>query len=117
MNGDDLKTLTDKVIAFRDERDWKQFHNPKDMALSLVLEATELLEIFQWKQGDEIAAAVAERKGDIADELVDVLSWVLLMAHDLGIDLPRALDDKMVRNARKYPAQKARGTSRKYTEL
>jgi dCTP diphosphatase len=112
-----LQSLADKVLAFRDERDWKQFHNPKDCALSMVLEATELLEIFQWKQPEELADVVQARKEDIAHELVDVLSWVLLMAHDLGIDLPRAMDDKMIANAQKYPAHKSRGTSRKYTEL
>jgi NTP pyrophosphatase (non-canonical NTP hydrolase) len=113
----DLQTLTDKIIRFRDERDWAQFHNAKDLALSLSLEAAELLEIFQWKEGEAIAATVAARKGDVAHELADVLYWTLLMAHDLGIDLGRALQEKMVANERKYPVDKAKGVSTKYTEL
>ena len=113
----DLQTLTDEIIRFRDERDWAQFHNAKDLALSLSLEAAELLEIFQWKEGEAIAATVEARKADVAHELADVLYWTLLMAHDLGIDLGRALTDKMAANEKKYPVDKAKGSSRKYTEL
>ena len=109
--------LTTKLLAFRDARDWRQFHNPKDMALSLTLEAAELLEIFQWQEGDAIAATAAARKPEIADELADIYAWLLLMAHDLEIDLAAALEAKMAANERKYPVDKARGTSRKYTEL
>lgn len=113
----DLQTLTDKIIHFRDERDWAQFHNAKDLALSLSLEAAELLEIFQWKEGEAIAATVQARKADVAHELADVLYWTLLMAHDLKIDLGRALQEKMAANEKKYPVDKAKGSSRKYTDL
>jgi NTP pyrophosphatase (non-canonical NTP hydrolase) len=112
-----LADLTRAVIKFRDERDWSQFHNPKDVALSLLLEATELLEIFQWQEGDAIAEAAARRKQDLADELADVLYWTLLMAHDLSIDLPSALRSKLDANAAKYPVDKAKGSSRKYKAL
>jgi dCTP diphosphatase len=112
-----LEDLAAKVLAFRDERDWRQFHNPKDCALSLMLEATELLEIFQWKNGAEVDATATERKQEIADELADVLYWALLIAHDQGIDLERALADKMAANEIKYPKEKAVGSSKKYTEL
>ncbi|MGE4242874.1 nucleotide pyrophosphohydrolase [Ramlibacter sp.] len=112
-----LQDLTAKVVAFRDAREWKQFHNPKDCALSLVLEAGELLEIFQWKNGDEIDATAVARRQDVADELADIFNWLLLIAHDQGIDLAQALTDKIAVNDRKYPADKAKGTSRKYTEL
>ena len=112
-----LQSLTRKLLEFRDARDWRQFHNPKDMALSLTLEAAELLEIFQWQEGDAIAETAAARKADIGDELADILSWLLLMSHDLEIDLVAALEAKLVTNAQKYPVDKSRGTSRKYTEL
>ena len=109
----DLERLTAAIVAFRDERDWKQFHNPKDVALSLLLEAGELLEIFQWQQGEAIAQAARARREDVADELADVLSYTLLLAHDQGIDLAAALAAKMEKNARKYPVEQARGSNRK----
>lgn len=112
-----LEELTRQIVEFRDERDWKQFHNPKDVAVSLVLEATEVLELFQWKNGAEVAATAQARRQDLADELSDVLYHTLLMAHDLGIDLATALPDKLRKSALKYPVDKARGSSRKYTEL
>ncbi|MBL4833597.1 MAG: nucleotide pyrophosphohydrolase [Pseudomonas sp.] len=114
----ELKLLTEKVLAFRDERDWKQFHNSKDLALSLVLEATEVLEIFQWKQGmADIDGVATERKQDLADELADVFCYTLLMANDLGIDLGKALEAKIEKNNAKYPVDKAKGSDKKYTEL
>ena len=113
----DLQSLTQKVVKFRDDRDWAQFHNPKDMALSLMLEAAELLEVFQWKEGKAIHATAEQRQGDLADELADVLYYTLLMAHDLKIDLGTALGAKLLRNAEKYPVDKAKGSSKKYTEL
>ena len=112
-----LKALTDRIVAFRDERDWQQFHNAKDLALSLSLEAGEVMELFQWKNGPEIDAVVRERNAALADELADVLYYTLLMAHDAGIDLEPALLAKLQRNAEKYPVEKAKGSSKKYTEL
>ena len=106
-----LRALTAEVIAFRDARDWGQFHNPKDVALSLSLEASEYLELYQWK-GDKEAPA----KDRAAEELADVLYWVLLAAHDLGIDMDEALRGKLVANAAKYPVATARGSARKYSE-
>jgi dCTP diphosphatase len=113
----DLEKLTKKVVEFRDERDWSQFHNPKDLALSLVLEAAELLEIFQWKEGDAISRAASDRKGDVSHELADVLYWTLLLAHEMQIDLPTALQEKLELNASKYPVAKSKGSNKKYTEL
>lgn len=112
-----LKAITEHVLAFRDERDWRQFHNPKDLALSLTLEAAEVLELYQWKTGDEIAAVSRDRHSDISDELADVFYYTLLMAHDEGIDLERALLDKLKKSAAKYPVEKAKGSSKKYTDL
>lgn len=113
----DFKDLTQKIIAFRDARDWKQFHNPKDLALSLVLEAAETLEHFQWKSPKEIEEYVKTNKADIGEELADVLYWVLLMSHDLGIDMKDALMKKIEKNEAKYPVEKAKGTHKKYNEL
>ncbi len=112
-----LADLTRQVIAFRDERDWKQFHNPKDVAISLSLEASELLELFQWQREADIPSLLAARAAEIRDELADVLYWTLLMAHDLGIDLSAALGAKLEQNAAKYPVARSRGSNAKYTEL
>lgn len=114
---DSLKALTKRITDFRDERNWKQFHNPKDSALSLVLEATEVLEHMQWKNGQELDDYVVKHKNDIAEELCDVLYWVLLMSHDLGIDIPQVFEAKMKKNEIKYPVEKARGIHKKYTDL
>ena len=113
----DLDELMAQVLRFRDERDWKQFHNPKDLALSLVLEAGEVLEVFQWQDAQQVAETAQARKADLADELADVLCYTLLMAHELGIDLAAALPAKLRKNERKYPVEKARGSSSKYTRL
>lgn len=105
------------ILRFREERDWKQFHNPKDLAISLVLEAGEVLEHMQWKNGEELEKRMAERKEKVGEELVDVLYWTLLLAHDLGIDLEEAVAKKMEQNQEKYPAHLSKGKSTKYTEL
>lgn len=112
-----IQTLTERIIAFRDARDWKQFHNPKDVALSLVLEAGEVMEHFQWKSKEEMDKYVIEKKEDIGDELADVLYWVLLMGHDLNINVLDALEKKIKKNEDKYPVEKAKGRHTKYTDL
>lgn len=111
------KNLTKKIIAFRDARDWRQFHNPKDVAISLALEAAELLEHFQWKNPKEIARHVKDNKAEISEELADVLYWVLLLSHDLEIDPLKAMDAKLKKNAVKYPVHKAKGRHTKYNKL
>lgn len=113
----ELTDLQARIIAFRDARDWKQFHNPKDVAISLVLEATELLEHFQWKSADEMQKHVVDKKTEVSEELADVLYWVLLLANDLKIDVSEALEQKMDINEAKYPQDKAKGNHKKYTEL
>jgi NTP pyrophosphatase (non-canonical NTP hydrolase) len=112
-----IKELTEKIVAFRDARDWKQFHNPKDSALSLVLEATEVLEHFQWKNKEEMEAYVKTNKNDVGEELADVLYWVLLMSNDLGIDLVDIFEKKHKKNEAKYPIEKAKGKHTKYNKL
>jgi dCTP diphosphatase len=113
----DLKDLTAKIRKFRDERDWLQFHNHKDVALSLVLEAAEVLEHFQWKSPDEVKAHAQANKEEIADELADVAIYLLELADNVGIDLSKAIDAKMKKNALKYPVEKAKGKHTKYNKL
>jgi dCTP diphosphatase len=103
--------------AFMAERDWKQYHNPKDLAIALSIEASELLECFLWKNGDEIASRIRTHAEEIRDEVADVGIYLLQISDALGIDLFDAMAAKMEKNARKYPVAKAKGSSRKYTEL
>lgn len=104
----------DQVLKFRDDRDWKQFHNPKDLAISISLEAAELLEIFQWSAED----VVCEGKMDkIREELADVVNYCILMADACGLDLDEIVQEKIKRNNEKYPVEKAYGNKEKYTEL
>ena len=112
-----LKDLQKAVVKFRDARDWKQFHNPKDMALSLVLEAAEVMEHFQWKNAEEMQKHLSEKNAEVSEELADVLFYLLLMANDFNIDLVRAFESKLVKNAAKYPVAKAKGRHTKYTDL
>ena len=113
----DINELAKKIIAFRDARNWKQFHNPKDCAISLSLEASEVLEHFQWKSKEEITEYVKKNRKEIGEELADVLYWVLLMSHDLNIDIEKASLVKLKKNTKKYPIKKAKGKHSKYTEL
>ncbi|MDD4238430.1 MAG: nucleotide pyrophosphohydrolase [Desulfotomaculaceae bacterium] len=106
--------LIQKLIEFRDQRDWKQFHNPKDLAISLVLEASELLENFQWKSSEQ---AVREKSKGIEEEMADVFTYLLLLSNEMGIDLEQAVIDKVAKNAEKYPESKSFGSNKKYTEL
>ena len=116
----DLQELTDSIVAFRDARDWKQFHRLKDLVLSVGIEAAELMELTQWKSEAELEKALADDpdlRQRLGEEAADVLLYLLLMCEKAGIDLGEAARHKMVANARKYPADKARGNARKYTEL
>ena len=117
MSKPTLEDLTKLVLDFREERDWKQFHNPKDMALSLSLEAAELLELMQWRNGAELDAHLRSSKERLGEELADVLGWVLLLANDQQIDLADAFAKKIELNKRKYPVEKAKGSAKKYDEL
>lgn len=103
-----------EIIKFRDERDWTQFHNPKDLALSLCLEAAELLEVFQWSGTDLYCE---NKKDKIKEELADIVNYCVLMADACDIDLDRASIEKVKRNGEKYPVEKAYGTNKKYTEF
>lgn len=110
-----MDDLIDQVVAFVKARDWEQFHNPKDVAISLSLEAAEVLEHFQWKSPEEIQKYLDKHTDEVADELVDVLYWVLLMSYYFKVDLKKAFARKMSENKRKYPVEKAKGSHAKYT--
>lgn len=112
-----IQDITKKILHFRDTRNWKQFNNSKDMALSLSLEASEVLEHFQWKTNSEIEAYTTNKKTEIGKELADVLYWTLLMAHDLNIDIEKVFNKKMKENALKYPISKSKSSKAKYTQL
>ena len=111
-----LADITERIVAFRDARDWKQFHTQKDMALSLALEAAEVLEVFQWKTAEQIEQELGAMRDKLGRELSDVLYWVLLMAHDAGINLAESFAKKMDENEAKYPVNLARGSKKKYSE-
>lgn len=110
---DNLKQLTEKILQFREDRDWKKFHNPKDLALSLSLEASELLENFQWKTSDE---AIEKNLENMKDELADILIYSILFANETGINIGEAIEKKIIKNGEKYPVEKAYGSSVKSTE-
>jgi len=112
-----LPELLKRIRSFRDERDWAQFHNAKDMAAALAIEASELQEIFLWKAGSEIEETATKKRSEIEDELADIAVYLLELADNLEIDLEAAIVAKLAKNAEKYPVEKARGSSAKYTEL
>ena len=103
-----------RVLKFRDDRDWRQFHTPKDLAISLSLEAAELLELFQWSGAD---LECTGNRDKLREELADVLSYCILLADVCGLDLDEIMNEKVTKNEAKYPVEKARGNAAKYTEL
>jgi NTP pyrophosphatase (non-canonical NTP hydrolase) len=106
-----VSQLRDLVRAFVDERDWRQFHTPKNLSMSLAIEAAELMEHFQWLTADESRSLADEpnKLTEVGEELADVLCYALALANELGLDVSQAIRDKMVKNARKYPAEEFRG--------
>lgn len=109
-----MKELQRKIVEFRDERNWKQFHNPKDLAISLSLEASEVLENFQWKSNEE---AIEKNLQNIKEEIADVMIYAILLSNELDIDIEKAIVEKLEKNRKKYPVEKAYGSNKKYTEL
>lgn len=107
----DIQQITDTLIRFRNERDWEQFHNPKDLALAINVEAGELLELFLWKKPED---ANIDR---IKEELADVFAFGFLLADKYGFDIKQIVLDKISKNSEKYPVSKSKGTARKYNEL
>lgn len=113
----ELQEITESIRQFRDERDWKQYHHPKDLAVALSIEAAEVLEIFRFKSVAQVDTEMPLLKKALGHELADCLYFILLMASDCGIDMRQALEEKMKENARKYPVELCRGKNLKYTEL
>jgi NTP pyrophosphatase (non-canonical NTP hydrolase) len=106
-----MDEVINRLRQFRDERDWKQFHNPKDLALALSIESSELLEAFLWKSAEE---ADIEK---VKEELADVFAFAFLMADACDLDVKQIVMEKIEKNEKRYPVEKARGTAKKYTEL
>ena len=116
-NMSDLSEITLKIRDFRDTRDWMQFHNPKNLACSIVIEAAELLEHFQWKTFEESEEVARDRCEEIAQEIADVAIYLIELADNLGINLIQAIEEKLSANEARYPASKAKGSATKCTEL
>ncbi len=109
--------LKKKLLDFRKARDWEKFHRPKDLALSIVLEAAELLEHFQWKTDNEIEEMLKDDlKKDISEEVADIAFYLTYLCHDLGLDLEKIAAEKLDKNNKKYPADKVRGSAKKYNQ-
>jgi NTP pyrophosphatase (non-canonical NTP hydrolase) len=114
-----IHELKEKIKDFCDKRDWDQFHNAKELAVALSIEASELLEIFRWKNPQEVSELFnnPKKKEDIEDEMADIMYFLVRMAQRYNIDLSEALDRKMEKNEKKYPVEKAKGSNKKYNEL
>lgn len=109
-----MKSTIENINKFRDERNWRQFHNEKDLAISISIEASELLELFQWKSSEETAS---NKLPQLKEELADVLIYSLMLADNLDLDVEKIIQDKLNLNAKKYPISKSYGSNKKYTEL
>lgn len=112
----ELKDIAAKIREFRDERDWAQFHNPKDMAIAISIEASELLEHFLWKNPKEVESRIEAKRGEIESEIADIGIYLTELADNLGIDLLAAMEKKIVINEAKYPTKQVKGSSKKYSE-
>ncbi len=108
-----MKKDIKKIIEFQKERDWKQFHLPKNLAISLTLEASEILEIFQWTKDNKLPKNKVKH---LQEEIADVYYYLLLLAHETGIDIKKSFERKMKINSKKYPVTKFKGCSKKYNE-
>ncbi len=114
---DNIEYILEKIKKFRDDRDWMQFHDPKNMSVSIMIEAAELLEHFQWKTKDEVQEYIKANKEEISDEIADIAMYLFELANNLGIDLVQAMDKKLKKNETKYPIEKAKSKHTKYNKL
>jgi len=112
-----IEALTAEIRAFRDARDWLQFHNPKELAVAITAEAGELLQHFVWQDAAQCEQRVKERRAEIESEIADVAILLFELADNSGIDLAAAMRAKLARNEERYPVAKARGSNKKYNEL
>jgi NTP pyrophosphatase (non-canonical NTP hydrolase) len=107
----EIKKIVDALLDFRNERDWEQFHNPKDLAIALSIEASELTELYLWKRPEE---ADIEK---VKDELADIFSFAFLISHKYGFDVEKIILDKIENNRQRYPVEKSKGNARKHSEM
>jgi NTP pyrophosphatase (non-canonical NTP hydrolase) len=114
---DSIKELTAEIRAFRDARDWRQFHAPKEMAVAIAAEAGELLQHFVWQTPEQSNQRAQERRGEVAGEIADVAILLFELADNLGLDLAEVMGAKLAKNEARYPVSKARGSNKKYNEL
>ena len=114
---DSITKITEKIRTFRDDRDWMQFHNPKEIAAAIAIESAELQEIFLWKDYPESETAAREKQQAVADEIADIAVYLFELADNLGLQLGEVMLEKMQKNAAKYPIAKSRGSNLKYNEL
>jgi len=112
-----MQNLIDLIRQFTQERDWEQFHSPKNLTMALSIEASEIMEHFQWKTAKESRNLDSHTKEQVKDEIGDTFIYLLRLCDELGIDPIEAANEKMIKNAEKYPVEKAKGNSKKYTEL
>ncbi|MCK5392805.1 MAG: nucleotide pyrophosphohydrolase [Candidatus Omnitrophica bacterium] len=113
----EVKDIIEKIKKFRDDRDWMQFHDAKNMAVSIILEASELLEHFQWKTIEEVDEYRKQNQSEIKDEIADIALYLFELADNLSIDLITAMEQKLAKNEKKYPIEKAKGKHTKYNKL
>lgn len=109
-----MQSTIDKINKFRDDRDWRKFHNEKDLAISISIEASELLELFQWKNSEEVTTKSLDR---IKEELADVLIYSMMLADNLDLNIDNIIEEKLEKNNEKYPVSRSKGTNKKYTEF
>jgi len=112
----DLLILRDKLRTFAEARDWDQFHSPKNLSMALMVEVAELMEHFQWLTEEQSGSLDAAKNAVVAEELADILLYLVRLSDKLGVDLPKAALQKLEKNAAKYPADRVRGSSKKYSE-
>ena len=117
MKENKISKLLKKILEFRDKRDWAQFHDPKNLAEAISIEASELLEHFLWKTAKESRKISAKKKKEIASEIADILIFSMLFAHETGIDIEKAIKGKINLNDKRYPVEKAKGSAKKCTEF
>jgi len=113
----DLESIQKKIISFRNERDWAQFHDPKNLAEALSIEAGELLENFLWKTTEQSRNLTTEELKNVKEELADIFIFLTYLSEEYKIDLVKEVENKVAHNAAKYPVEKAKGSNKKYTEL
>lgn len=117
-HSDSLRTLIAAVLAFRDARDWRQFHTPRNLAAALAIEAAELQETLLWKSDAQVEATITQpdQREKVSEEMADVIIYALLFADSVGLDVAASVHDKLLKNALKYPVERAKGSSDKYTK-